>query len=277
MIEKQLKRAIWVMNEILQASPRGISREVLSDKWAVSALNDDKEPGIPYRTFFRIRNLIQSVFEVEIECVRVGERRYRVSEDYLEPGDSSLLSLMLNKKEAEKKSKPSYILEILGLIMAGKSIPGDDMDAVRSIVNKLNRVPYDCCTQLMTSIKSGEIIGADRCDWDEDYRGYVCVWNKEDYDRTDLWLSVGICDNRVFFYVVTSVRDSAYRERVSGMLQLDNGKKYRSDYWWYEPADKSLFQLDFQTVPDMEEVKRRAGLLIARIAALPGDIHKPEE
>ncbi len=52
---------------------------------------------------------------------------------------------------------------------------------------------------------------------------------------------------------------------------------YRGDYWWYEPTDKSLFQLDFQTFPDMNEVKRRAELLIAKIAGLPDEIQKLEE
>ena len=46
-------------------------------------------------------------------------------------------------------------------------------------------------------------------------------------------------------------------------------------YWWYEPVDKSFFQFDFQTFPDMQKVKRRVEMLIAKIAALPEDIHKP--
>lgn len=278
MIEKQLKRAIWAMNEILQASPRGISREELGRKWYYSAMNDSKEPGIPERTFYRIRNLLQSVFDVEIECVNSGaERLYRVSSDCLGPGCDSLMSLMLSKKESEKKARPSYMLDILSLIMAGKEIPQDDMSAIKAIAYKLNRVPYESGKQLIDSTKAGELNGADSAEWDENYRGYVCVWNDADYLRTDLWLSIGIYDDHVLFYVVTSVQDSEYRDKVSEMLRVDNGGMYKSGYWWYEPSDKSLFRLDFRTFPDMAEVKRRAGILISRLAALANEIHKPEE
>lgn len=265
------------MNEILMASPSGITREELSRKWAYSAMNDSKEKEIPERTFYRIRNLLQSVFEVEIECSTGIEPRYRVSSDYLEPGCGNLLSLLMNKKETEKKEKPSYILNILSLLMNGNEIPDNDMDAIKSIMQKLNRIPYESGMKLIESAMTGQIQGADRADWDEDYRGYVCVWNDADYHRTDLWLSIGIYDNRVLFYIVTRVQDKEYRERISDLLQINNGEMYRSDCWWYEPADKSLFQLDFQTFPDMQEVKRRVELLISRIASLPEEIHHPEE
>lgn len=277
MIEKQLKRAIWVMNEINMASTRGITREELSEKWENSAMNDSKGEVIPERTFYRIRRLLESVFDVDIECEKGTELRYRISADYLEPGNSSLMSLLLNKKESEKKGKPSYVLDILSLIMAGKEIPGDDLQAMRSIADKLNRIPYDYGEQLMASVKSGEILCADSCEWDEDYLRYVCVWNEADYVRTGLWLSIGFSDNSVVFYVVTSVQDAEYREQIATRLQVESGEKYRQGYWWYEPADKTLFKLDFQTFPDMEEVKRRVGILIARIASLPEEIHMPTE
>lgn len=276
MIEKQLKRAIWAMNEIIQASTRGITREELSKKWANSTSNDWKDKEIPERTFYRIRNMLQSVFDVDIECIKGAEPRYRVSSEYLEPGSSNLLSLLLNKKESEKKSKPSYILDILNLIMTGREIPDEDATAVKDIAEKLNRVPFDSGKQLITSVEAGEIQGADCVDWDEDYRGYVCIWNYADYKRTDLWVSIGFYDDRALFYVVTGVQEHTYRENVSRLLEVDNGEMYRSDYWWYEPKDKSLFQLDFQTFPDMKEVKRRVELLIAKIAGLPDEIQKPE-
>lgn len=80
----------------------------------------------------------------------------------------------------------------------------------------------------------------------------------------------------MLFYIVTSVQDSEYRDNVANLLEVDNGEMYRSDYWWYEPKDKTLFQLDFQTFPDMNEVKRRAELLISKIAGLTDEIQKPE-
>lgn len=273
----KFKRALWVLKEFADASPKGISAQELSDKWEYSSMNDEKESGITERTFHRIRRAIESTFGVVIECVKGVEPRYRVASKDLEPGDNSLLNLFLNKAEAKDDDKSKSVREILGLIMSGSDIPSRDMKDVKDIIYNLRRIPYEYGKQLMDAVTAGEIIGADDCDWDEDYRGYVCVWNDADYHRTDLWLSIGIYDDRVLFYVVTNVQNKEYRERISDLLQINNGEMYRSDYWWYEPADKSLFQLDFQTFPDMQEVKRRVELLISRIASLPEEIHKPVE
>ena len=160
--------------------------------------------------------------------------------------------------------------------MSGSNIPADDMDAVKGIICTLRRIPHVYGKQLMASVNADGIKGADRCDWDEHYRRYVCVWNDADYHRTGLWLSIGIYDDHVLFYVVTNVQDEEYREKVARLLHVNNGEIYRSNYWWYEPADKSLFKLDFQIVPNMEEVKRHTEALISGIAALPNIIHKPE-
>ncbi len=272
----KFKRNLWALKEFANASPAGISMKELSDKWAYSSMNDEKETAIPERTFHRVRRTVESVFGVDIECIKGAEPRYRVSSQYFEPGSNSLLDLFLNKA-AKDDGKSRSVRDILSLITSGSNIPSDDMDTLKDIMHRLRRVPYEAGKQLIASVNAGEICGANRCDWDEDYRGYVCVWNDADYHRTDLWLSVGIYDDRVLFYVVTSVQDSKYRNKVSKLLQVDNGEKYLSDYWWYEPTDKSLFQLDFQTFPDMNEVKRRAEQLISRIAELSKDIQKPEE
>lgn len=274
----KLKRALWVFNEFVTSYPKGISIKKLSEKWANSSMNDEKDPEITIRTFHRIRRAVESAFNIEIECIKGAEPRYRVSSKYLEPGDNNLLNILLNNATKDKDNEQSKSArEILGLVMSGSDIPEDDMEAIKGILTKLNRVAYETGLELIASVREGKIQGADCSEWDEDYRSYVCIWNEEDYHRTDLWLSIGIRQQKVYFYVVTSVQDPEYREKVAELLQLDNGEKYRSDYWWYEPADKSLFQLDFNTFPDMNEVKRRVEMLIAKIATLPEKIQKPEE
>lgn len=273
----KFKRVLWALNEFVNASPRGITMGDLSRNWANSSMNDEKDPDIPERTFHRIRRAVESTFGVEIECTKGAEPRYKVSSKDLEPGSNTLLSLFMNKAEAKDDEKGKTVRDIMELIISGSDIPTDDMKAVKDIAYRLRRVPYDYGKQLMSAVEAGEISGADSYDWDEDYRGYVCVWNDTDYHRTGLWISIGIYDDRILFYVVTNVQDPEYREKVSELLQLDNGEIYRSDYWWYEPSDKSLFQLDFQTFPDMREVKRRAEMLMAKITALPEKIQKPVE
>lgn len=273
----QLKRVLWAMNEILSASTHGISREEMSDRWANSSMNDNKEEGIPERTFHRIRRSLESVFGVEIECIKGAEPRYRLAPKDLEPGNNSLFNLMLNKALSDKDEKSTKLHDIFKLIMSGKNITRDDMGTVQSIARKLRRVPFEYGLQLIDLAENGNIAGADSAEWDAGYKRYVCVWNENDYKRTDLWLSIGIDYDRVLFYVVTGAQDTAYREKISQLIGIDNGEQHMYEYWWYEPVDKSLFQLDFQTFPDMEEVKRRVEMLIAKIAALPEDIRKPAE
>lgn len=272
----KFKRTLWALREFVNAVPGGISMREFSNKWAYSSMNDEKEPEIPERTFHRIRRIVENVFGVEIECLRGSEPRYRVSANDLEPGSNSLLDLFLNKvKIDDQKSKSIH--EILSLIISGTNVPVDDMEAIKVIAERLRRVPREYGEKLIHAVQTGEISKADCCAWDEDYGGYVCVWNDADYQRTDFWLSIGFYNDRVLFYVVTSVQNSKYREMVSELLQIDNGEIYKRDYWWYEPSDKSLFQLDFQTFPDLQEVKHRAEILISRINSLPEDIRKPEE
>lgn len=171
----QLKRVLWAINEILSASTHGISREELSDKWANSSMNDNKEEGIPERTFHRIRRSLESVFGVEIKCIKGAEPRYRLAPQDLEPGNNSLFNLMLNKALSDKDEKSTKLHDIFNLIMSGKNITRDDMGTVQSIARKLRRVPFEYGLQLIDSAENGNIAGADCAEWDAGYKRYVCV------------------------------------------------------------------------------------------------------
>ena len=121
MIEKQLKRAIWAMNEIIQASTRGITREELSNKWANSTSNDWTDKEIPERTFYRIRNMLQSVFDVDIECE--FEEDYSCSYDEY---DSSYYRELLEDAVHEMKDEAvkKLISEINEKIKASNKFKG---------------------------------------------------------------------------------------------------------------------------------------------------------
>lgn len=277
MIEDKLRRAIWAINELVEADDYGITREELSKKWKNSSMNDGKDKGITERTFYRLRNLLQSVFNVDIVCDKSTPPRYRLSAADRGPGRPSLFNLILNKVSSTEDSGSSSLRDIVGLIMAGSDVSTDDSAAIRAMYSKIRRIPYDYGLALISAAKKGEIAGANDADWDEDYYRYLSIWNDPDYDRTGTWLSVGITEESIRFYFVTKAQDAAYRQKLETLLEADNGECYMRGYWWYEPKDKSLFQLDFQTFPDMKAVKRRVELLLARIAGLPIEIQKPEE
>ena len=74
MASNQLKQSLWFMREILQSGARGISREELCSKWAVSSMNDYPGEEISERTFHRLRRLLEDAFQVAIECSKDGNR-----------------------------------------------------------------------------------------------------------------------------------------------------------------------------------------------------------
>ena len=63
----QLKRMLWVMNEIVEASANGgITRDEMNRKWVNSCKNDyDGEP-ITERTFYRIKANLEELFDCKI-------------------------------------------------------------------------------------------------------------------------------------------------------------------------------------------------------------------
>ena len=254
------------MHQIITSSTRGVSREELCRRWERSSMNDEKENGFSERTFHRIRRTLESVFDIDIECVKASEPRYRISTDDLGPGESSILSMILSKTDMRNSNKSSSLRDIMELLTVVSKVPKEDLDIVKSISHKLRRIPYEYGKLLIKAVERGEVAGANKAACDEDYRRYVCVWNHDDYHRNDLWLSIGIDEDSMLFYIVTSQQDVEIRERMARELSLDNGIKYRRDYWWYEPADKSKFQINFETFPDMEILKAHTEKLVALIA-----------
>lgn len=277
MMVPKFKRLLWALNEFRNASPRGITVKQLSDKWSISTMNEEKEEGIPLRTFFRIRNSVQEAFGIEIECIKGVEPRYRISNQDLEPGNNNLMDLFFNKSKNDDSQKSNSIREIIGMLMLGKDISPDDMQMIEQIKNTLNKIPYQYCRQLHKLGKEGKIAGADCCAWDEDYCKYVCVWNKETYESTTFWISVGFYNNAIYFYLVSNSQDEIYREELSKYLKIEDGEQYRQDYWWYKPQDHSLFQYNFQTFPKMEEVIHRIELLLSKIAVASRQIKKKNQ
>ena len=101
----QLKRDLWVMKEIMDAYPYGITLDNLQSKWRRSYLNEEPDRELNERTFLRIRRTLENVFGITIECDRLEGRRYNLSHDDAEPGESSLLSLINRKNENKKDGK----------------------------------------------------------------------------------------------------------------------------------------------------------------------------
>lgn len=262
-----LKRLLWVMNEILAASPVGITRSEISDKWADSIKNDQKETEISERTFHRIKNDLMELFECEIIC-NPTTKRYsaQIPDDFGSDEQLTLLDILLMK---EKKSrKDTTINEILQMLTVGNDIPNDDMRAARDLSSALSRLPQLYSSQFLELANRGGISGANQSEKDEYYCNYVCVWNDKDFKNTRLWLSIGFYENEVDFYVVTDEDNPEERQRNAFDIGLKDGVRYRGGNYWHKPSDNNLFSLSFDNKPNMEEVRKRAEILLSRIKKL---------
>ena len=262
-----LKRLLWVMNEILAASSFGITRNEISDKWANSIKNDQKETEISERTFHRIKNDLMELFECEIIC-NPTTKRYsaQIPDDFGSDEQLTLLGILLMK---EKKSrKDTTINEILQMLTVGNDIPNDDMRAARDLSSALSRLPQLYSSQFLELANRGGISGANQSEKDEYYCNYVCVWNDKDFKNTRLWLSIGFYENEVDFYVVTDEDNPEERQRNAFDIGLKDGVRYRGGYYWHKPSDNNLFSLSFDNKPNMEEVRKRAEILLSRIKKL---------
>ena len=82
MAASQFKRYIWLVDTIRSAGR--ISRQDIDRRWANSSLNDTKENYIPERTFFRYKDAIEELFDIEIACDRSAGGLYYIADSGFE-------------------------------------------------------------------------------------------------------------------------------------------------------------------------------------------------
>lgn len=250
------------MREILQSGAHGISREELCTKWAISSMNDYPGEEISERTFHRLRRLLEDAFQVTIECSKDGNQRYRLSSEDLTPGRPSLLDLVLMRAK-EEFDTTSSLNQIVSLLTAGNKLMPEDETALNGLATQLHRIPYDYGQRLISAVENGVIKHADSTEWDIDYKYYISIWDEETFQRTHQWLSVGICPDGIYFYVVSDEQDYESRERRAAQVGADEGVRYRRGYWWHEMKDPELFCMPYAAVPDYGEIISRCTLILS--------------
>ena len=266
----QLKRDLWVMKEIMDAYPWGITLDTLQSKWKRSYLNEKPERELNERTFLRIRRTLENVFSVNIECDRTEGGRYNLSSEDAVPGESSLLSLINRKNENqkdEKENSDSSLKDILSLLLDRGPIPEKETAILGEIYSNIKKIPLEIQEEFRKLVQNNKIKGADSEEPDIFYKpDYLDVWNAERYHQNGLWLSLGFLENEIRFYVVTKDQGSEIIERIASELNLDEGIQYRGRWWWFEPKDKDLFCLKYEIRPDMSEIIFRTEKLLEIIA-----------
>lgn len=250
------------MREILQSGVRGISREELCSKWAASSMNDYPGEEISERTFHRLRRLLEDAFQVTIECSKGGNQRYSLSSDDLTPGRPTLLDLVLLRAK-EEVDTTSSLNQIVSILTSGNKQMPEDETALNDLTIQLHRIPYDYGQRLISAVENGVIKHADSAEWDVDYKYYVSVWDEATFQRTRQWLSVGLCPEGIYFYIVSDEQDRNLRERRAAQVGADEGVRYRRGYWWHEMKDPMLFRMPHSAVTDFSEILMRAEYILS--------------
>ena len=70
----QYKKYVWLVDTIRSAGK--ISREEIDRKWAGARINDNHESRLPDSTFFRYKNDVEELFDIEILCDRANGLYY---------------------------------------------------------------------------------------------------------------------------------------------------------------------------------------------------------
>lgn len=266
----QLKRDLWVMKEIIDAYPYGITLDKLKSKWGRSYLNEEPDRELNERTFLRIRRTLENVFGITIVCDRMDGGTYNLSSEDAEPGERSLLSLINRKKENQKegKEKPdSSLKDILSLLLDRGPIPEKETAILGEIYSNIKKIPLEVQEEFRKLVQANKIKGADSEIPDQYYKpDYLDVWNAKRYQQNKLWLSLGFLENEIRFYVVTELSDPEVIARISSELDLDEGIRYRGGWWWFEPRDKDLFCLKYEIRPEMTDIVSHTEKLLEIIA-----------
>lgn len=263
----QLKLALWMMSELVNAKSAGISREELSDRWERSSINDrsDKAKGIPERTFYRLRNDLQDLFGVNIVSCGHGECRYMVEN----PEYSEFLG-MFCRMVCENSGHSPSLHDLKMLVGHGRDITPEERHIIGELAFKLNRLAYETLRDLIAEANSGKIAGADRAQW-ADIKYHICVWLEATYQRTDSWVGVGIERNGedgygiVRFYIVNETDCEETHERLMRELDLLPPEQLDGNFRWFAPRDESLREVRYSSQPDMAKIRSVVEKLCARL------------
>lgn len=262
-----MKRALWMMKELIESSPKGLTREELNRKWSVSTFNEKGEETINERTFYRLRDDLQEIFQIDILCSKDGNKRY-----YIEHTEYSDFIGMFCRLVTDNSKNSIAIKDLMLNVMNGMAVTDEERDMIDGMAFRLNRVGYECGEQLIAAARNGEIKGADHAQW-ANMKYHLFIWLDETYLRTKSTIGVGIYPRKgknrgeIRLYVVNETQDQDQYARMMETLDLYPGEKREEGYWWFAPKDDSLHLLSYTTYPDVSTLRSNIEILLSRLNA----------
>ena len=265
----QLKRALWVINELVGAGNIGISSEELCEKWRKSTINDRGEEGpLTQRTFYRLRRDLESLFNVEIVCSGDKEKRY-----YVEQTEYSVFIGMFSKLVIGNAKYGSNLQELFFQVMSGMEISAEDKATIEQIAHKLGRVAYETLGQLITEANTEKIGYIDRAQWGE-IKYHTHFWLEETYQRTQSWIGVAI-DRKgqdghgvVRFYIGNESDDTEFHTLLMREFDLLPPEKIDGHYWWFAPRDESTHSMTYTSQPEIDAIRLRIETLSRQLNSI---------
>lgn len=263
----QMKRALWMMKELIESSPIGLSREELNRKWSVSTFNDKREEKINERTFYRLRDDLQEIFQIDILCSKDGNKRY-----YVEHTEYSDFIGMFCRLVADNSKNSIAIKDLMLNVMNGMAISDEERNMIDGMAFRLNRVGFECGERLIAAARNGDIKGADHAQW-ANIKYHLFIWLDETCLRTKSTIGVALFPHKdknrgeIRLYIVNEAQDAVQHARIMEKLDLHPGEKRVDDYWWFAPKDESLHLLTYTTYPDETTLRTNIEILLSRLNA----------
>ena len=265
----QLKRALWVINELVGAGSVGISSKELCEKWEKSTINDRREEGpLTERTFYRLRRDLESLFNVEILCSGNKEKRY-----YVEQTEYSVFIGMFSKLVIGNAKYGSNLQQLFFQVMNDMEISAEDKATIEQIAHKLGRVAYETLGQLITDANTGKISYTDHAQWGE-IKYHTHFWLEETYQRTLSWVGVSI-DRKgkngqgvVRFYIGNESDDTEFHTLLMREFDLLPPEKIDGHYWWFAPRDESAHSMIYTSQPEIDAIRLRIENLSRQLNAI---------
>lgn len=265
----QLKRALWVMNELVGAGHTGISSEELCEKWEKSEINDRRESGpLTERTFYRLRRDLESLFNTDIRCSGGSGKRY-----YVDQIEYSLFLGMFSKLVTDNAQYGSNLQQLYSQVMSGKEISAEDKATIENVAFKLGRVAYETLGLLITEANSERIENIDRAQWGE-IKYHTHFWLEDTFQRILSWVGVAIDRTGrdgygiVRFYIGNESDDSEFHSLLMREFDLLPPEKIDGHYWWFAPRDESIHLMKYASQPDIDAIRLRIETLSQRLNSM---------
>lgn len=265
----QLKRALWVMNELVGAGSAGISSEELCNKWEKSEINDRCEAGpLTERTFYRLRRELESLFNIDILCTGGSENRY-----YINQTEYSVFLGMFSKLITDNVQYGSNLQQLFLQVIGGMEISAEDKATIEDIAFRLGRVAYETLGQLITEANAGKIYGVDRAQWGE-IKYHTHFWLEETYQRTLSWIGVAINKKNqdglveVKFYIGNESDNTEFHSLLMQQFDLLPPEKIDGHHWWFAPRVQSIHLMTYASQPDIDKIRLRIETLSAQLNSI---------